>query len=165
MYKTLCAAVLITSLAFMAGTKSVGSAPPSLTAPVIVASGKIVNQRAPFSTTIYTPGVSGVFRLSTYASINLADPASTSTWFYGFGWTDTSGTPQTTMPVLAAFGSVPGEFFDGELWYSGGPSIYVGGSTRTFQASKGLPITHSMTLDGSPDSSVYSVYYVLERIE
>jgi hypothetical protein len=76
MYKTLCAAVLlVTTLAFMSGSKSVGSAPPSLTAPVIVASGKLVNQTEPISKTIYTSGVSGLYRISAYATITTAAPA------------------------------------------------------------------------------------------
>jgi hypothetical protein len=68
----------------MAGTKSVGSSQLTLTASVIVASGKLVNQTEPISKTLYTLGVSGLYRISAYATITTAAPnTNTSNWGYG----------------------------------------------------------------------------------
>jgi hypothetical protein len=163
MYRTLCIAVLLTALAFMAGTKSVGSSQLTLTTPTIVASGRMLNQTSPFSKTLYTPGVSGVFRLSVYATITTADPSSTANWEYGFSWTDATGAQQGAGTVLGAQDYQKGEFWDGAA--SGINTTYLGGTNRTFQANAGTPITHSMTCAGGPDNSAYSVYYVLERLE
>ena len=159
-YKTLCVAVLfVIVLAFMSGSKSVGSAPPSLTAPVIVASGKLLNQSGPFTKTIYTPGVSGVFRLSVYATITTVASSGYSYWMYNFSWTDVTGQLQTSQPVLSSNTDLYlGEFADAT-------GYEIGGATRTFQAVKDMPITHSVSPVGAIDGSAYDVYYVLERIE
>jgi hypothetical protein len=161
LYKTLCVAVLfVIALAFMSGSKSVGSAPPALTAPVIVASGRLINQSGNFTSTIYTPGVSGVYRLSAYATLTTADPLSKSYSYYGFSWTDATGTPLGPVYQLTANSdAVAGPFDD---YVSG---FILGGFTRTFQATKGTPITHTMYVTPVLDNSLYSVYYVLERIE
>jgi hypothetical protein len=162
MYKAASLAVLLTLLAFMAGSKSSGSVPVNLTTPMIVASGRLLNQKGAFSQTIYTPGVSGVFRLSVYATITTADPASSSDWSYGYSWTDASGTLQNVGLALIASNAQLGAFIDGASFGNG---ISTGGFTRTFQANKAMPIIHFTGEGGSPDNSAYSVYYVLERLE
>ena len=161
MYKTLCAAaVVLTAFAFMSGSKSVGSSQPSLTTPTIVASGKMLNQTAPFSKLLFTAGTSGVYRLSVYATITTAAPSSSlASWQYSFGWTDVTGVAQTSQPVLGSTNYIVGQFWDATSFYN------IGGTSRTFQASTGTSITHSMTLSGTPDNSAYSVFYVLERLE
>jgi hypothetical protein len=161
MYKTLCAAaVLLTALVFMSGSKSVGSSQPVLTTPTIVASGKMLNQTAPFSKLLFTAGTSGVYRLSTYATITSADPSSSGSWQYSFGWTDVTGVAQIGQVVLGGNDAVVGQFHD---MASGGMNI--GGTSRTFQASAGTSITHSMIVFGTPDASAYSVFYTLERLQ
>jgi hypothetical protein len=164
MYKTLgFAVVLLLAFAFMSGSKSAGSSQITLTTPMIVASGKMLNQTAPFSKTLYTPGVSGLFRLSVYATITTADPTSTANWEYGFSWTDSTGAVQGAGTVLGAQDYQKGEFWDGAA--SGTNTVYLGGTNRTFQANAGTPITHFITCAGGPDNSAYSFYYTLERLE
>lgn len=165
MYKTACLAVLLAVLAFMAGSKSSGSVPVTLTTPMIVASGKLLNQKGPFSQTIYTPGVSGVFRLSLYATITTADPASSSNWLYGYSWTDASGTLQNVGNALVAGDYQLGQFYDGAPFEITFSTVFNGGITTTFQANKGMPITHFTEQSGGSDNSAYSVYYVLERLQ
>jgi hypothetical protein len=159
MRKSLIVAVLLLAgLTLVAGSKSVASAPAAITTPQIVATGRLLNQSAPFSKTIYTPGVSGIYRLSAYGTMVAADPDSTSVWWYNFGWTDASGT-QATSNVLLGLGNRTGMFL------LGAESNTMGGLTMTFQANKGTPITHNAIQSGSPDASQYSVYYTLERLQ
>ncbi len=156
MYKTVCViAVLLLALAFTSGSTS----PNNLTTPQIVASGKMLNQTTAFSKTLYTPGVSGLYRLSVYATITVADPSSTSNWSYAFSWVDATGTTQTAGQVLTSNDYVIGQFLQP------GSFLALGGTSTTFQASKGTPIIHWTSIGGSPDSSAYSVFYTLERLE
>jgi len=160
MCKRICAVFLLfVAVSLNPYAKSAEISPIALTTPTIVASGKTLNQGAPFSKTLYTPGVSGVYRLTVYATIATADPSSTSSWQYSFGWTDVTGKAQTSQTVVGGNDAVVGGFWDGAS------GMNIGGVSRTFQASKGTPITHSMTLIGSPDSSAFSVFYVLERLQ
>jgi hypothetical protein len=79
---------------------------------------------------------------------------------------DVSGSMQTTTTVMGSYNYQSGGFFDGgDYLAGGGDALNIGGVTRTFQANKGVPIMHNMTLNGSADNSVYAVCYVLERIE
>jgi hypothetical protein len=163
MYKALGVAVLlVTTLAFMSGSKSVGSSPPTLTAPIIVASGKVLNQTVPYSATIFTPGESGLFRLSAYATLTTSTPNSFSNWLYGFTWTDSTGTVQG-VTALGSQDYAKGQFWD--MAASGTNVTYMGGPSITFQANKGTPITQSVSFSGTPDGTAYSLFYVLERIE
>src|ERR1700730_1482797 len=159
MYKILCVAVLLVGILAVAGHKSSATQATGLTTPQIVASGKLLNQSAPFTKTIYTPGVSGVYRLSVYATMTTAVASGNSYWQYSFSWTDVSGQPQNASPVLYS----NSELYLGELVHA--TSYALGGATRTFQANKGMPITQSMSSIGAVDGSVYSVDYTLERLE
>jgi hypothetical protein len=40
-----------------------------------------------------------------------------------------------------------------------------GGMVTAIEAKAGTPITYTMGQAGSPDGSVYSLYYVLEQID
>lgn len=158
LYKTLCIAVLlVTALAFMSGSKSVGSTPPSLTVPVIVASGKLVNQSAPIPNhTIFTPTQDGLYRLSVYAAITTGDPSSQSYWNYNVFWADASG-PQTAYGLLTQQGNRGGQFTQLLNYYVGGPAM-------VFEAKGGKGIRYGVSHD-SPDNSAFSLYYTLEQLQ
>jgi hypothetical protein len=166
MYKTLCVAILLLGTFALVGRRSAASSPVPFTSPQIVASGKLLNQSGAISTNIFTPGESGFYRLSAYATITKADPESSYGWTYGFSWTDATGQLQDAGIVLESNDSQLGQFYDGAVAQAGGgDTFYSGGISRTFQANKGMPITQFMTLGGPADSSKYSLFYTLERLQ
>lgn len=157
MYKTVCviAVLILATLAFTFGSTS----PNGLTTPQIVASGKMLNQTTAFSKTLYTPGESGVYRLSAYATLTTAQSVTSNTWwYYSVLWTDASGTTAGAYEMLYT----TGDQYVGPFLTSANTT---GGTSVTFQANKGMPITQQTTLEGTPDGSAYSVYYTLERLE
>jgi hypothetical protein len=163
MYKSICAVAVAAALAFAYGARSVGATSNLLT-PQIVTSGQLLNQTAGFSKTIFTPQVSGLYRLSVYAAITTPAPSTTqSSWVYGFNWTDSSGTINSVQ-ALAAQDFRKGSFLDAPLFYATSNAQPSSGFTRTFQAVKGTPISHFMELIGPADGSAFSVYYTLERL-
>ena len=163
MYKTLgITVVLLAAFAFMSGSKSAGSSQITLTSPTIVARGKVLNQTVPYSATIFTPGESGLFLLSAYATLNTASPNRFSNWFYGFNWTDSTGAVQGATE-LGSQDYAQGQFWD--MAASATNVTYMGGISRTFQANKGTPITQWVIFSGTPDGTAYSLYYTLERLE
>jgi hypothetical protein len=160
MHKSAWLAVIVLAVvAFATNLKSSGSTPNTLTTPQIVASGKLVNQSGNFTSTIYTPGISGLYRICGYATITTADSSSTSQSFYGFSWTDISGITSGPAYLLGTTDNAVGPFYDNISGYS------IGGFCRTLQVMKGTPITHRMEVDQNPDSSKYDVVYTLERLE
>jgi hypothetical protein len=164
MYKVLGVAVLLATFAFTSGNRSLSASPSQLNVPIIVASGELLNQTEPFTKTLFTPQASGLYRLSAYATLTTATPGSFSNWYYGFWWTDVTGTVQTASPLLGSQDYKLGQFWDG-AGSETNPNYY-GGVTRTFQVNKGTPITHSMTFGGSvPDGTAYSVFYTLEKLK
>ncbi len=155
MYKTICVAVLLLPTFALAQTRNPAAAPIS---PPIVAKGKLVNQTAPIPpTTIFTPTQNGLYRLSAYATVTTGTCGG-STWSYTPQWTDDSGLLSTTNEILQSNGSCLGSFI---LGYAG----YSTGATVTFEAKGGTAITYSVTQQGPPDGTAYSLYYTLERLE
>jgi hypothetical protein len=126
-----------------------------------VAHGKLVNQSAPIpTTTILTPAQNGLYRLSAYATITTPASNYGGFWEYNFMWTDDSG--------IAATGG-NSVLYAGSGNTSAGPFVWNGvaafGPTIIFEAKAGTPIAYSVTLAGTPDDSVYALYYTLERLE
>jgi hypothetical protein len=161
MYKALCVALLLatTFTVFPLGKAADTSAPiPNTATPVILARGKMLNQTAPIpSTTILTPATTGLFRLSIYATVTTIDSSSQSSWGILPQWTDDAAT-QYAGGILIGYGSVLGQF-------ESQGDAQIGGVSTSFEAKAGTPITISTYQNGPPDSSVYAMYYVLERLE
>jgi hypothetical protein len=159
MYKSICVvAVLLTAFAFVSGSKPAGaSAPASYSSPQIVARGKLVNQTTTIPvTTILTPAQDGLYRLSVYATVSNPDLNSGSWWSYNPAWTDDGGSvPENGL--LYGYGNTHGPFI-----YE---SLYGSGVAIPFEAKAGTSITYSVTQQGPPDNSAYSLYYTLERLE
>lgn len=150
MYKTLCVAVLLLPTFALAQGVS----------PQIVARAKLTHQTATIpTTTIYTPTQTGLYRLSIYATVSKSDPNSGSNWIVGVWYTDDSGQQQPLGGLLEGYNSVPGMFTIQNFLTS------LGGPTVTFNAKAGTPVTYSVTENGPPDNSAYSLYYTLERLE
>jgi hypothetical protein len=161
MYKALCVAVAVAGLLVLAGRSS-SADPAPFTSPVIVAKGKLNNQKTSIpTTTIFTPSHDGLFRLSVYGTISRADPSSGSYVSYSASWTDDSGQLQSLFSnILIGYDNTPGMFS-----YYDGTMPNVGGLTVSFEAKANSAITYSTYHLGSPDNSEYSLYYTLERLE
>ena len=164
MYKTFCIAVLVVGLLALMGHSS-SAAPAPFTSPIIVARGKVVNQTGQLSSnTIFTPNQSGLYRLSAYATMTIADPNSTSSTYYSIAWSDDSGQPPRGATLLVANDTSLGGFNNAAIWYELGYLWPDSGVTRTFQATAGAPILQYAGPD-TPDNSAYSLYWTLERLE
>ena len=159
MYKTLTvAALLLAAFAFTSGSRSADASPTTAIGPAIVAKGKLVNQTAPIpTTTIFTPTQTGLYRLSIYATLTKTDPNSSSYWLVNASYTDDAG-PYTLNSLL--YTGSDNEI--GPLWLFGSSPV---GAVIPFEAKAGTPVTYSVTQNGNPDNSAYSLYYVLERLE
>jgi len=154
MYKTLCVAVLLFgTFVLTSGSKPADASPTRPSLPVIVATGKLVDQTAPIpTTTIFTSPQDGLVRVSFYATLTKADPNSHSYWSYNLTWTDDAG-PQFEGPLLTSCG------YTGQFNCTGIPN------PLTIEAKTGTAVTYNMTQTGPPDSSSYSLYYTVERLQ
>jgi hypothetical protein len=160
MYKTLCVvALLLPTFALAQGSKSAPAT--TYSSPQIVAKGKFPNQTVAIpTTTILTPAKDGLYRLSVYVTMTTTgNPGST--WNYNLSWTDDAG-PQSLPSFLFALDYLTGPFFQ---FANIGFGASLGGPVTVFEAKAGTPITYSVTQSGPADSSAYSLYYVLERLE
>jgi hypothetical protein len=145
MYKALCIAVLLLPTFVLAQS------------PQIVAKAKLPHQTATIpTTTIYTPAQTGLYRLSIYATLTKTDN-SASYWLVNVSYTDDAG-PYTLNELL--YTGSDNEI--GPLWLFGSSPV---GAVIPFEAQAGTPITYSVTQNGPPDNSAYSLYYTLERLE
>ena len=162
MYKALCVAVAVAGLLALTGRNS-SAAPTPFTSPLIVAKGKLVNQTAPIpTTTIFTPSQTGLYRLSVYATITTSDTSSQSNWNVSLFWTDGAGSERVNT-LLLGLNNTATQFTSGWAYQLGASP--AGGAVAVFGVSGGTPITYSVTQQGSPDNSAYSLYYTLERLE
>jgi hypothetical protein len=155
MYKNLSIGLLIVAFGLVAirSTGTPVSTPPS---PVIVARGKLVNQTAPIpTTTLVTPSQDAVYRVSVFAVITTSGVDNQSSWSYHISWTDDSG--QESGAYLFQQAAAYGQFVD----VTGNTD---GGIVRIFEAKAGTPVTYSMSENGTPEGSVYSLYYVVEKL-
>jgi hypothetical protein len=138
--------------------KSAGSQNPSLTAPIIVASGSLTHHNKPFELPMYTPTQDGVFRVSVYPTLTQSDPNSESAWYFVLVWTDGAG-PGQSADLFYIPGNSKGPF----LTYWG--NVPLGGSSTVIQAKANTPIIQSMGQNGNPDNSAYSLFYVVEQLQ
>jgi hypothetical protein len=165
MYKSLCVAVLLLpTFALTQGTKS-GSA-GTFTSPLIVAKGKLLNKTVTIpTTTIFTPTQAGLYRLSVYATLTTVATANDAHWSVNIFWTDNSFVPQSALSILYGQDAIGSQF--SQLGNVGllGQGIFMGGTTTIIEDEAGQPISYSVTQDGGPDNSAYSLYYTLERLE
>jgi hypothetical protein len=109
------------------------------------------------TTTLFTPGTTGLFRISAYMTQVATVSGSYNTTF-NLGWSDDAG--QETTSVSAPPIQQPPEVFPPQAWgwnYEGGP-----GNTLTIQAVAGQPITFWTA--NSRSVGTYSLYIVVERL-
>jgi hypothetical protein len=133
------------------------TASPSVTHPVIVAKGKLVNQTAPVATTtLFTPNYDGVYRLSFYGTLTQANLGSNDQWWVNLFWTDDSGL-QLCQPCLVGGDRQTGQFsqFD---FLSGQTSLLI-------EAKASTPIQYDVIQTGTPDNTAYSLYWIVERLD
>ena len=125
----------------------------------VIKKGKLKNQTAPIpETVIVTPTTDGLFRLSLYASVTTIDISSKAYWYVNVFWTDDFGS-QAAANILWGLPQWGGQFINP----AGGATI--GGVESVFEAKAGTPISYSVTQTSGSDSSAYSLYYTLERLE
>lgn len=160
MNKALCVVVLLLGGALALTFGSASTPNTTFTSPLIVAKRRLVNQTAPIpATTIFTPTQSGLYRLSMYATVTQANPATNDNWYTHIYWSDDAGAEESNGAgyILS--------------WNSGNtpPSAWAAstgdqpGLVITFEAVAGMPISYAVT--GVADGSAFSLYYVVERIE
>ena len=138
---------------------SFGSTRPSLTAPVIVASGQLLNRNTPFQQmTLYKPTQDGMYRVSVYATLIRRDPDSQSSWSYSVQWADA-----VTDNATGLFYE-PGNDQLGQFYSSPSFGIQVS-SPIVLQARSGNNIVQNMLQNGPPDESAYDLYWVVEQIQ
>jgi hypothetical protein len=155
MKKTFC--VIVVLLGSVLVFKSAGSQKPSLTSPIIVASGSLTHHNGSFEVPMYTPTQDGVFRVSAYPTLTQSDPNSQSTWIYLIVWTDAAGGEADDL--FQEQGSGHGNFLN---FYSG---FQQGAPSVVLQAKAGKPIIHQMSQSGNPDNSAYDLFYVVEQLQ
>jgi len=157
MRKVLFIIVAIAGLVTFGVRATLGN-PNGLSSPVIVAKGNFLNQNAPIEpTTIFTPTVTGLYRVSAYAVVSKKDPAGSSVWTYGLSWTD-SGGPEAAYPGQYQYGKNHGQFLNEISMPGGGPSTVI-------EAAAGKPIMVSMSQGGNPDNAEYSLFYAVEQLQ
>ncbi len=157
MYKTVFViAILLSALALTSGGSDNGSSLP-LSSPRLVARGKLLNQTAAIPvTTLFTATASGLYRLSVYGSTTTADPSSLTAYSYNLYWTDISGATNRDLDVIDGGGNVAG------IWNQ---SFTYPTGTEVFQAEAGTAVTYEVTQSGQPDTTVYALYWTVERLE
>src|SRR5271170_8035833 len=156
MKKAFC--IMVVLLGSVLVFKSAGNQKPSLTSPIIVASGSLTHHNGTFEVPMYTPNESGVFRVSVYATLTQSDPNSSSSWAYTLGWTDAAGPGQGAF-LFNQPGNRNGTFL---------PSFAqepLGGPSTVIQAKANTPITHNTDQFGGPDNSAYILCYVVEQLQ
>ncbi len=159
MYKTLALAVLLLPTLALAQTNQPATPFPS---PLIVAKAKLLHQAAPISTTtIFTPTQDGLYRMSVYATL-LSAPCVGGNWNFNLTWTDDAG-PQGMYSLLYGGDCNLGVFQ--QFFNAFGSPAPFGGVVTTFEAKAAQPIAYSVTYEGNPDGTSYSLYYTLERLE
>jgi hypothetical protein len=154
MYKTLWAVVILIGLMAVTGRTSSAAPSTTLTSPVIVATGQVLDQTAPIAkTTIFTPSQNGLFRLSVYATLTKPNSNSSSEWNYSLFWTDDAGI-ESQRRLLISNNALRGVFNWNNPLY---PLV--------FQGIAGAPVSYSVVRIGAQDQTTYSLYYVVEQLQ
>jgi hypothetical protein len=159
MYRNLSIVLLLVLLGVVV-TRSNGLPPSESAAPSIVAKVVVENQTAAIpTTTVYTPRVGGLFRISTYMTVPVAvNSTNAGNWYMNVGWTDEAGVEQIDGFMLTFAGSTPPEAY-GETTSSTAP-----GSVILVQSASGQPITYSVSGDSNADNGTYSLFFTVERL-
>jgi len=140
---------------------SFGSARPSLTAPIIVASGQALHKTTTLPLApMYTPVMDGLYRISVYATLTTRDSSSNSTWTYNVEWTDAAGPGSVAWLLQASGANNVGAFYP---YFN--PTEQAGSYPIVIQARAGKTIMHTMSQTGPPDGSAYNLYWVVEQIK
>jgi hypothetical protein len=159
-YKNLAIAVLLTAC-FLVANRSTGL-PASPTSPTIVKQVLLPNQTTTIpTTTLFTPGTTGLFRISAYMTQVVAGDADDG-WTYNLGWSDDAGA-ETTFSSIGAL-SLSMSQTPPQAW---GSMTGVGsvGDVFIFEAVAGKPITFSVSnLGRSGSDGTYSLYFTVERL-
>jgi hypothetical protein len=163
MYKNFTIAILLATFGLVAmrstGSPSAGSTPPAVVAKVV-----LQNQTAAIpTTTVYTPTVGGLYRISAYMTTPIPNEQVGNYWTFNLAWTDEAGVESTPSGIVTSnTGFVPpgawGSYF-GELGFT-----YVPGNVAIIQAVAGQPITYSVTSAVTSNEGIYSLYFTVERL-
>jgi hypothetical protein len=155
MHKTLCvAAILLTTIVFTSGNNAVHASAPTMTSPVIVASGSLQNQTAPIAKTeIFTPTQTGLYRLSVYMTLT-ATSTNGADWEFILTWSDDAGNELAGTIGLNTAQKPP------NAWGSG--AFYP----EVFEAVAGQPVSYDVFLgNGFRKGGTYSLYYTIEQLQ
>ena len=160
MYQKLSAALLLAIFGLLAVRYSAGSPPAGSIPPEIVARVALQNQTMPIaSTPVYTPTVTGLYRISAY--MNGPQASTNNQWDLNLQWTDQIGLEETIIAFLqrtSANGPPLAYAFSPNVAYAQPPGIVV------VQAVAGQPITYSVDPTQGSLGGIYSLYFVVERL-
>jgi len=130
----------------------------NLTTPVIVATGKLVDQTQVISkTTLFTPSETGLFRVSVYMTQTKPVPAS-ALWSFALFWTDDAGDQADQLADLPTNALPPNSWAYSALYPAG----------TVFEAVGGQPISYAVILGnhlGNGNGGRYSLYYTVEQLQ
>jgi hypothetical protein len=156
MYKTLCvAAILLATIVFTSGNNAVHASAPTMSSPVIVASGSLVNQTGPIAKTeIFTPTQTGLYRLSAYMTLTHKVSVQ-NTWQFNLSWTDDAGVEESGVVDMFTNQLPP------NAW------SYSNVFPPAFEAVAGQPISYQVALGKGTGTNggVYSLYYTIEQLQ
>jgi hypothetical protein len=149
MNKTFAVAVVLVgvfALGFAANKSST-----SFLGPRVVATVNLVNQTADIPvTTIFTPPITGLYRVSTYMTMTVSGHG-----YLTLNWTDNAGVESAIVSTTQNSSPPPYDYCN----YDNVPC-----SPTTFIAKAGTPVSYSTQGFGS-GSGTYEVYIVIERLE
>src|SRR5256885_9019229 len=149
MYKALCVvALLLATFALTSGSKPADASATGLPSPVIVARVAQTGQTTGIPTTaLFTPKISGVYRISTYLAMTLRGTTG-NWWNLQIGWTDDAGTEGPVFLLgVQDDQSVPNAF----AW---GPNV-AGDQTVIVRAVANTPVTYSVSTGTSAANGTY----------
>lgn len=119
--------------------------------PQIVARVNLTGQTNPIpTTTIFTPPVDGLFRISGVMVTTVANGDSSGTWGLGVNWSPDPG-PQTLCCVIGT----------NTRFVGGGGSV----ETITIRSDAGIPVTYFVQSTGNTQGTTYEVFFTVERLE
>jgi hypothetical protein len=160
MYKNLSIVLLLLALLGVAVTRSNGLPPSGQSGPVVVAKVVVENQTAAIApTTVYTPTVSGLYRIHAYMTVPVAaNSQNPGNWYMNLGWTDEAGVEAMNGFIQTFAASTPPQAYGEGL--SGVPGVVL-----MVQSAAGQPITYSVTGNSPPyDNGTYSLFFTVERL-
>src|SRR5437879_3945673 len=148
------AALLLVAVVTLGIHRSLKASPNTYSHPAIVANLALKGQTSAIpETTLFTPTVTGLYRISTYLTMTQHGD-STSIWGVRLGWTDDSGFENNGAIQLYAASNPPTAYNA-----LGG----TGGSVSTFEAVGGTPVTYAIGKSGT-FGGTYSLYITAERL-